>query len=252
VTVGDVSVREMTVPYRVRFDESTPAGLVRTSTLLRYAQDAAWIHSEALGYDRAWYADRGLWWLVRSVELVVTRPIPLGSSLGVRTIVVGFRKVWARRRTEVVLPDGSHGAWLHTDWVITDARGAPVRIPESFPAAFAAPLDAFDPVRVALPSTPSDATVTRSVVRPHELDPMDHVNNGVYLDHLEDAIGAVAGGADALARIPRRVLLEYLVPAGRGDQLEAAVWRDGDGFAYRLRSSTGAETLRGRVLGPAG
>ena len=34
-----------------------------------------------------------------------------------------------------------------------------------------------------LPPTPPDATFMRSVVRPHELDPMDHVNNGVYLDH---------------------------------------------------------------------
>ena len=32
-------------PYRVRFDEAGPDGLLRTSVLLRYAQDLAWYHS---------------------------------------------------------------------------------------------------------------------------------------------------------------------------------------------------------------
>ncbi|HYY08990.1 MAG TPA: hypothetical protein VFA25_10355 [Actinomycetota bacterium] len=53
-----------------------------------------------------------------------------------------------------------------------------------------------------LPPTPPDATFMRSVVRPHELDPMDHVNNGVYLDHFEDAVGGITGGPEALARLP--------------------------------------------------
>jgi acyl-ACP thioesterase len=70
-----------------------------------------------------------------------------------------------------------------------------------------------------LPPTPPDATFMRSVVRPHELDPMDHVNNGVYLDHFEDAVGGITGGPEALARLPRRIQLEYLVPAGPGDEL---------------------------------
>jgi acyl-ACP thioesterase len=71
----------MTVPYRVRFDESSPAGTIRTSALLRYAQDVAWLHSERLGFDRAWYAERGLTWLVRSVELVVEGCIETGAAL---------------------------------------------------------------------------------------------------------------------------------------------------------------------------
>ena len=47
---------------------------------------------------------------------------------------------------------------------------------------------------------------------------MDHVNNAVYLDHLEDAVAA-GGGAEELRIVPRTVRLEYLVPAGPGDEL---------------------------------
>ena len=55
-------------PFRVRFDEAAPDGLVRTSALLRYAQDLAWQHSDAKGFDRVWYAGRDVTWLVRTAE----------------------------------------------------------------------------------------------------------------------------------------------------------------------------------------
>ena len=58
-------------PYRVRFDEAAPDGLLRTSVLLRYAQDLAWYHSAERGFDRAWYAERGLTWLARAAEVAV-------------------------------------------------------------------------------------------------------------------------------------------------------------------------------------
>ena len=68
--------------YRVRFDEAGPNGDARTSTLLRYAQDVAWRHSEDLGFDREWYRARGFGWVVRGVELEVHAPIPMGHTLG--------------------------------------------------------------------------------------------------------------------------------------------------------------------------
>ena len=48
---------------------------VRTSTLLRYAQDLASFHSAELGFDRAWYAERGLAWLARAAAVAVLAPI---------------------------------------------------------------------------------------------------------------------------------------------------------------------------------
>ena len=57
------------LPYRVRFDEAGPDGLLRASGYLRWAQDMAWRHSEAAGLDRDWYAEQGLTWLIRAAEL---------------------------------------------------------------------------------------------------------------------------------------------------------------------------------------
>ena len=55
----------------MRFDEAAPDGRLRTSGLLRYAQDLAWIHSASLGFDRGWYGERGLTWLVRAANVAV-------------------------------------------------------------------------------------------------------------------------------------------------------------------------------------
>ena len=50
-------------PYRVRFEEATAAETMRTAIYLAWAADIAWQHSTLLGFDRAWYAERGLAWL---------------------------------------------------------------------------------------------------------------------------------------------------------------------------------------------
>lgn len=248
---GD-AVAEITAPYRVRFDECGPEGVARTSALLRYAQDVAWTHSERLGFDRRWYAERRLAWVVRATELAILAPIPLGSTLAVTTRVIGFRKVWARRRTEVHLDHGTLAAWGHTDWVMTDAvRGLPARVPAELPGRFTSAPGAFTPVRVPLPPAPPDAAAHSSRVRRHDLDPMGHVNNAAYLDYLEDALGASADEA-ALRAIPRRIRIEYLLPAAADAGLLATVWQTaGDemgGWAWRLADDADHELARGLLL----
>ena len=241
------------VPYRVRFDECGPDGVARTSTLLRYAQDVAWIHSERLGFDRDWYTARGLAWVVRTVELVLLLPVTLNATVAVSTRVVGVRRVWARRRTEIRLPDNSLAMWGHTDWVIIDARGLPVRIPSEISTATDMPADGFEPGRVRLPAPPPDAAVTRVDVRPQDLDPMAHVNNAAYVDYLEDALLAAGGdAADVVARPARTIRIEYLLPAPPRATLTAAVWRDAveglPGWAWRLTDAEGSDIARARVL----
>ncbi|HEY6053168.1 MAG TPA: acyl-CoA thioesterase, partial [Gaiellaceae bacterium] len=84
-------------PYRVRFDEAAPDGWLRTSVVLRYAQDLAWHHSASRGFGRAWYGERGLSWLVRAAEIAVLAPVEVGAEIEGTTQVVGWRRVWARR-----------------------------------------------------------------------------------------------------------------------------------------------------------
>ena len=143
------------VVYRVRFDEAGPDGRLRTSTLLRYTQDLAAQHSEALGYDRAARPDL----LVRAAEIEVLQAIPYGVHLLGTTRVVGFRRVWSRRESTFSL-DGTIVAVVRIDWVLLDERGSPTRIPPEFETIFpsvqpAAPLQL---ARVTLDPAPEGAT----------------------------------------------------------------------------------------------
>jgi acyl-CoA thioesterase FadM len=247
-------VRGVTVPYRVRFDECGPDGVVRSSALLRYAQDVAWVHSERMGFDRAWYAERGLTWVVRAAELAILEPLALGQVVDLTTAVIGFRRVWARRRTEGHMPDGRLILWGHTDWVMTDVvRGAPGRVPPEFPAVFEVPPGTFEPGRVPLQSTPDAAIRHVSRVRPQDLDPMGHVNNAAYLDYLEEALAAAGDEArPAITGVPRRIRLEYLVPAAPDAGLVGETWPEAfegaASWAWRLADDDGRELARARVL----
>jgi len=232
-------------PYRVRFDEGGPGGLLRTSVLLRYAQDLAGYHSTARGFGRSWYAERGITWLVRAAEIAVVGPLPVGAELVGTTQVVGWRRVWARRRTEFRDASAALLAWVHIDWVLIDARGAPTRIPPEFDAAFGAPPATFGLARVALGEMPVGATRIGLTVRPQELDPMDHVNNAVYADWLDEAI-AGAGGSDETRAIPRLARLEYARAAEPAATLVAAVWPDDGVWSCRVTDDAG-DLLRARL-----
>lgn len=247
--------RTFAADYRVRFDEAGPDGLMRTSTLLRYAQDVAWRHSEERGFDRAWYADRGLGWVVRSLSLDVLGSIGVGEILRLSTRVIGHRRIWARRLAEARrVRDGVSSpepvARVITDWVILDGRGRPVRIPTDFGLDFASPEVRDEIQHVEAPAGEPTASF-RIRVRPHDLDPVGHVNNAAYLDWLEEALLAASGPAAESwsAAVPRSAALEYLASAGPGDSVEVGTWRDGR--AWRATMTVSATDVL-RAAGVAG
>jgi acyl-CoA thioesterase FadM len=237
-------------PYRVRFDECGAGGALRTSAHLRYAQDAASVHSSLAGYTRQWYREHGLFWLVRHVDLRVTRPSGYGDVLRVSTEVVGFRRMWARRWSAFGDPDDGIRAEVDVDWVLTGARGRPVRIPDEISRLFAAGLrEGYEPGRVELPEPPDDVHRRIRTVEASEVDPLGHLNNAAYVDHLEAALREA--GLDFATALPRRVRIEFLQPALIGEEIIAAAWGQGDGWAWTLASPDGRVFARAQAdMGP--
>ena len=104
-----------------------------------------------------------------------------------------------------------------------------------------------------LGDAPAGADAAALTVRPQELDPMDHVNNAVYADWLEERVIAAGGRADVRA-IPRVARLEYARAAEAGATVEATTWRERDGpWSCRIADADGADLLRARLeAGPIG
>lgn len=253
--------------YRVRFDEAGPDGRMRVSSLLRYAQDIAWRHSEQVGFDRDWYASRGLGWVVRGVELGLHQPVPMGHVLRLSTAVVGHRRIWARRMVACHLGDGRLAARVTTDWVLLDARNRIVRIPDDFGHAFPNPELAGEILRVPAPDGPP-AHYLALAVRSRDLDPLGHVNNAVYVDWLAEAVEAAGSGeageggdgwpdgspaaGPPVAPGASRWRVEYAASAARGDEV-AVELRGGPGaWAARIRRADGLDLVRASCTpGPA-
>lgn len=240
-----------TTSYRVRFDEAGPNGRARTSTLLRYAQDVAWRHSEDLGFDRDWYQARGMGWVVRGVELELRAGIPMGQELQVSTAVVGHRRIWARRLAECRLADGRLSARVTTDWVLLDGRNRIVRIPDDFGVVFVKPEATDEILRVPPPEGAPALSLTLDV-RPRDLDPLDHVNNAVYVDWLDEALEA-AGWRPVPLDTAETWRLEYLASAERGDEVVVDLHGETGAWHARIRRTGGAELMRaeGKRIIPA-
>ena len=186
---------------------------------------------------------------MRALEVRLLAPIAQGDDVVAVTRIEGYRRVLARRVTRVSRPDGTPVARVLTDWVMT-ANGGPSRIDDEIVARFP-DAGTFEPVRVDRSDPPAAATSLPLAVRLRDIDPVRHMNNGVYLDLLDESVDAA--GADLLGTFPRRALLEYVDAAVRGDALVARAWPSDGGWGHRLeRASDGSTLLRGRLEAGAG
>ena len=233
-------------PYRVRFEEATGNETMRSAIYLAWAADIAWQHSTLMGFGRDWYSERGLFWLVRAVRLDVLAPVLTYGQAFMSTQVVGYRRIGAHRHSDVFDASGELIASLEIDWVMTNAKGVPTRVPEEMLAFIADSASTFEMMKVVLPPTPPDAAERTFRVRRRDLDPLEHVNNSVYIDYLEEALDA-AGHGDMLAALPRRYEIDFVAAAERDNLLTGRTWPIEGGQAYRLSREDGAEVFRARV-----
>ena len=98
---------------------------------LRWVNEAAIAHTRAVGIDRAFYAEHGVIWVVRSHAIEYLAPALEGEDLVALTWVEAMRGATSLRRT--IFRRGADGralAHAETLWALIDtATGRPRRVP---------------------------------------------------------------------------------------------------------------------------
>jgi len=111
---------------------------------VRWVQDVALAHSDAVGLDFAAYRELGAVFVVRRHEIDYLRPVLRGDRLELRTWIDSAFAAKCKRATSIVKVTGD-GAELEvaramTTWGYVEiATGRPTRIPESVRVAFGRP-----------------------------------------------------------------------------------------------------------------
>ena len=113
-------------------------GHVSNLVYLRWVQDVALAHTQALGWDFARYRALGAVFMVRRHEIDYVAQVTLGQALCAETWIDSWRLASCVRKTEI-RRDGAVVARAATTWaMIGFASGRPQRIPDELIALFGA------------------------------------------------------------------------------------------------------------------
>lgn len=206
----------------MRLGDARPSGHLRLDAAARYLQDLSADDTADAALPDAAY------WVVRRTVLHVEAFPRYLERLQLATWCSGIGSHYAERRIEVRGDQGGHveasSLWVHLD----QASGRPRRLTEGFEALYGASAGGRKPsARLRHGGPPEDGTATPWVLRSTDFDLLDHVNNAVYWQVVEEALAQ-----RPLQRAPLRAELEHRQAIERGASVTwVAEERDDGGVA---------------------
>ncbi|OYD67237.1 acyl-[acyl-carrier-protein] thioesterase [Rhodococcus sp. OK302] len=190
---------------------------LRLDAIARYLQDVGFdnlIASDALDIHPTW--------VVRRTVIDVVRPIRWPDRVHLRRWCTGISRKWCSMRVRIDSDDGglveTEGFWINVD----PKTGMPARISERFTRELdSTVVDQHLHWHRWITPEASDAPERSFPLRASDFDPFDHVNNAVYWQPAEEAMG------EDLREKPFRSIIEYSQPITRGEQVTVCERADG-------------------------
>jgi len=209
--------RSFAAQRRVRLADLDASGRVRLDAVARFLQDIAIDDVQETGWGMPEHL-----WFVRRIRLEVREPLLHDRELELVTWCSGVASIAAGRRWSVI---GDRGGRVEVDsvWIHLGPDQRPARI-ESFGVYAEAAGGRHVSTRLELPSLGEEAPRTRWELRSTDVDLHGHVNNAVYWQALEGALGL-----DAATRLVAE--LDFRDPIDLADPLELAVERSAEGLS---------------------
>lgn len=204
---------------RVTMADVTPTGRVRFDALARMLQDVSDEDTTDAGFPPDEY------WVVRRVDIGVAAFPAFRSEVEVLTWCSGSGGRWAERRVRITEEGGPGRVDAAVLWVHLDRQGRPARLPDRFHDVYAEACRGrrvrarlqHEPVPDGLPTTPFP-------LRSTDFDVLEHVNNAVSWEPVEEALSGRG------LRAPLRVAVEHPRPIDPGAEPVVAVRDAGAGF----------------------
>jgi acyl-ACP thioesterase len=210
-----VTDRRFTQTRRVFLGDASMSGRLRLDALAQFLQDLAANDAE----DAEVVRDRG--WVLRRMELDVTRLPAIYEDVVITTWCSGVGSRWAERSTtldDTRALEGGRCVAAKALWVYIDlATGAPVPLSDTFHEVYGRDVPKVR-ARLQHPGPPADAKRRPWPLRITDFDVFGHVNNAVYWSAVEDELATWLDG-----RHIAHCEVEYRAGIDPGDVPELAV-----------------------------
>lgn len=240
--------------FVVRGHDIDRTGTVPPSGLLRFLESARWEMLDDPEFRLRRFFDSGHRMVVRVQKLEIRESARFGDRLEVTSWVARVGRTSLDIAHRILASDGREVARGLVVGVHLDPAGAPHPIPDDVRALVKG--GELPAVTLELGPRPRDPVVLPLVVRPSDIDLLQHVNQARYADYFDDAraLAAQAGsyGARRWAGDPcRRLVIDHAREARLGDRHAVHTWgifQEPRAFAFELwREGDASPLARARI-----
>ena len=204
------------LPLHVRSYEVRPDRRAGNVAFLNWFEEAAFANSVQLGFDIDRFAQLGYFWVMRESDLeIIERPC-FNERMLVTTWIADLQRVRAYHQYEARRENGQVLARCNSLWVLLDVNSLrPRRIPEMM--RLFKPAKDFVIEKKKWPDFEGTEFVSERYVAFFEEDQLNHVNNAVYLNWIEENARRAVKAAGYKMPTFRRHSLKYHIPARHDD-----------------------------------
>lgn len=223
---SDPSVDSYRQQYRIRSADVDPAGRATTAALVELLQESAAAHARRLGVGIEELRAKGLTWYLKRLHLNLRRTPWIGETVEIETWPAALERLHAIRDYRLFFDGGFDAVEIgkaSSAWLLMDVEaGKPVRrIPEELktlhPETPRRALDVpFDKLTALGESSEESPILERPFpLRRADLDLNRHVNHGVFVDALLEAVPPDLWCEAELLELE----IDFLAEARPGDRL---------------------------------
>ncbi len=240
------------VVFTVRSYEAGIGNHVTLPTLCNYMQEAAGISAARLGWGIQALQAEGLTWMLSRLRVSVSRYVPWGTSITVRTWPSGTKGRLIAKRCFLGLDEkGDELFRASSEWLYVDMAAQKIaKLPETFgdlvpPGTLDFELPDIGGKFAHLPSVDGGADV---LTRSSDLDFNDHVNNVHYVEWMLEG-----GGHDHRAGVtlPGELDIVFRQAAKAGEALVSEFFAAEDKTLHAIRRPSDNVILATAAMAPA-